>query len=84
MGGELHAEWDSSGWPQWQMFEFTRWEMPLEQAALWKISWEAKLESFPRKRVVFLPYYWLFMSYLVMWAGVLIWRKRKYDQLRPE
>jgi tryptophan-rich sensory protein len=52
----------------------------LENAYEWKAKLAAWREEVPELRFVFVPYYWPILSYLTGWAGLLIWRKRKFEK----
>jgi hypothetical protein len=39
---------------------------------------EQELEDAGFSRVVFIPYHWLVVAYVAGWAGLLVWRSRKY------
>ena len=49
-----------------------------EQARQGKDFWVAVSEGIPSHRYVFIPYQWLVLGYLAVWAGLVFWRSRKY------
>jgi hypothetical protein len=57
--------------------------MPLEAAREWRLRLIEERHWFvPPNSYAFIPYYWIVLGYLAVWAGLLIWRKRMFDQ-RP-
>ena len=83
LGGEIYAWWDVGGWPDGQFYSAEHGEMPLEAAREWRLRLIEERHWFvPPNSYAFIPYYWIVLGYLAVWAGLLIWRKRMFDQ-RP-
>jgi hypothetical protein len=78
--GEFYAVWNSEEWPEWRDLNPSHAEVYLENAYEWKAKLAAWREEVPELRFVFVPYYWPILSYLTGWAGLLIWRKRKFEK----
>ena len=79
-GGEVFAVWNSDGWPSWRTFEVVHEVMPVGGIRHWRISLAAAHESDPAFRHVLIPYGWLVLAYMAVWAGLLWWRRGIYRQ----
>jgi hypothetical protein len=80
--GDLYAYSFSDGWPDSWEVETFRYQVEPEEALEWKIALVEPPHPVPDFRSVFIPYHSLVPCYLMVWAGLLIWRKRMFDQ-RP-
>lgn len=82
MGGEVFAMWDAEGGPEWGEGVAEHKDMTVEVAKAEKGFWTTDNEWYPSYRIIYIPYYWPVMGYLAAWAGLMIWRKQKFEK-RP-
>jgi hypothetical protein len=80
--GELYAYQILDGWPSWPDVEVGQIEADPEEALEWKRMLVEPPQTIAHFHIIFIPYYWPVVGYLATWAGLLIWRKRKYEK-RP-
>ena len=84
VGGEVYAIWDLKGWPDWQQFAVWHNEKSVEEVSAVKRFVASEAQKKTATHIVFVPYYLPVVSYVAVWAGLLIWRKRRYDKLPVE
>jgi hypothetical protein len=84
IGGEFDAVWNSEELPEWRDLNPSHSEVSLENAYEWKTKLAAWREEVPELRFAFVPYYWPVTGYVAGWAGLLIWRKRKFEKTMVE
>jgi hypothetical protein len=82
IGGDAYALWDSEAGPDWRAFQMEHTRITGDQASEMRMASAAFRVGEPTFRHAFVPYWWLVLGYLAMWAGLLIWRKRKFEK-RP-
>jgi len=75
--GEVFARWYSGEAPDWQYFDARHEKASVERLREWK---DDAAEYWSTSGYVLLPYHLLVLSYLAIWAGLLIWRKRRYEK----
>lgn len=57
------------------------YEVAPVDALEWKKDLIDSPKVFPDFRVTFVPYYWMIVAYVAGWAGLVLWRSRKYRSL---
>lgn len=80
--GEVLLSWDSSGLPDDLEFSGKHFNASPEESIEWRKMLEYTDEMFPASKRLGISYCQIIVGYLVIWAGLLIWRKRKYEK-RP-
>ncbi len=76
--GEVFAMWNSEGGPEWGSFLAEHDEMSELQVRAWRET--IRRENDPTYRYVFILYPWVVLAYVAGWAGLVIWRKRKFEK----
>jgi hypothetical protein len=78
--GDVYAYCFSDGWPDSWEVETFQYQVEPEEALEWKIALIDPPHPVPDLRSVFIPYQLLVPCFLAGWAGLLIWRKRKFEK----
>lgn len=80
VNGEIFPFWDSAGWPDRRVFEVSHQKASRDEVRRWKMALATWRERDPSYSIVFIPYYLPVTGYVAGWAGLLIWRKRKFEK----
>jgi hypothetical protein len=83
LGGEVIALWDFAGWPTLRDFATSHGKMSLDEAGREMgamIEWRREK---PTRRLVFIPYLWVVLTYTAVWLLTLaLWQRRKSRLLK--
>ncbi len=82
VGGDVIVFWRKDGSHGWRDFSVGHSAMPMDEVLRVKSDLDGYIGGDPTWGIRYIPIYYLLSAYLAMWAGLLIWRKRKYEQ-RP-
>ena len=79
-GGEVFAAWSSFGWPDWRQVYGRHQKVPVEYFGHSKANLAAWCKYWTNSGYVVVSYHWLVLCYVAVWAGLIFWRKRKYEK----
>lgn len=82
-GGEVYVIWNSDGWPGWRGFDAGHHKVSMVEVRQRNVSLSEMRDHIPNLRFVFFPYHWPLICYLAAWAGLLVWRGRKFRNAMP-
>ena len=80
--GELVMGWNWDGGQMSQGLNGDHLQMPPGGEVEWRVGLARYCDSDVTLRFVFIPFQWPVLGYVAVWAGLLIWRKRKFEN-RP-
>ena len=78
VGGGVYAWGNSDVGPDWGDFDVGHDAMRGEEARQTSGIWMAVSEAVPSIGYVFIAYHWPVIGYVAGWAGLIVWRSRKY------
>lgn len=78
--GEVLVSWDSGGLPDDLEFLGKHFHASPEESIEWRQMLEYTDEMFPTSKRVGMSYGHIVTGYLALWAGLLIWRKRRFEE----